>query len=85
MAALNADSRCRSCSAPIAWRRTAEGKRIPLDPEPVAGGNLMIAGNGTALVVGPTASPAINSDIRYVSHFATCPNADSWRSKGAKR
>jgi len=48
---------------------------MPLDPDPVPGGNVWLLADGTAEIhaVGdPTA-------IRHVSHFATCPNANQHR------
>lgn len=84
---LETTSRCRSCSAPIAWRRTVKGGRIPLDPAPAATGNVTVVdgGRGVALVLNDDeiAEIAERPDVpRYVSHFATCPDADTWRSKG---
>lgn len=71
-------SACRSCGAPVRWERTAAGKPIPLDPEPVPTGNLAFRDDGrvvTCLEDGgwPQDAP------RYVTHFATCPNADQHR------
>lgn len=66
---------CRSCHAPIIWAKTKTGKRIPLDPKPVIGGNLVLIDG----VVGVT--PPSHNVERYTSHFATCPNADEHRSK----
>jgi hypothetical protein len=69
-------STCLSCHAPIVWGVTGTGKRIPVDPDPVADGNLAI---------GPESVPRIRylqkddtvrtSEWRGVSHFATCPDA----------
>lgn len=79
-------SDCRSCGAPIRWAVTATGKRIPLDPEPVDGGNVLLhepidGGESIATVVGKAPAPSLFGDDapRYVSHFATCPNADQHR------
>jgi hypothetical protein len=69
--------RCRSCNAPIKWAYTIKGKRIPLDPNPSPEGNIELI-NGIAEVVGPSDNPA---DIRHISHFATCPNANKHRRK----
>ena len=66
---------CKSCGAPIVWCRTRSGTRIPLDPEPVAGGNLVKdAFNVVAFV-----QPDMSATDRYVSHFATCPQAKTHR------
>jgi hypothetical protein len=80
-------SDCRSCGAAIRWAVTATGKRIPLDPEPVDGGNIVIDNSGPhgpiATVVGKATQPGLFGDDspRYVSHFATCPNADRHRRR----
>lgn len=68
---------CRSCGAPIRWEVTVNDKRIPLDPEPVANGNLGIRDDGK--VASSHGFPA--EAPRYVSHFATCPNAAHHRKR----
>lgn len=81
-------SRCKSCGASIVWALTALGKSIPLDPAPVAAGNLVIAGGvlGTPqasvryLTKGET-PPA--DQARFVSHFSTCPNAAEHRRRAS--
>jgi len=67
---------CRSCGAPIRWAITAaNGKSIPLDRDPVDGGNVILV-EGVAYM---NANPDLFTDARYVSHFATCPEANRWR------
>ena len=70
---------CRSCDAPIEWAEWADsGKPVPLDVGAVANGNL-------ALVAGKvhrySADDARLARDRRVSHFATCPDAKTWRSR----
>lgn len=69
---------CASCKAPIRWAPTRNGYLIPLDPDPVAGGNLRLDDQGRALIV-----PKDRRDgaSLYVSHFATCPYADQHRRR----
>lgn len=78
---------CGSCGAPIVWTITDAGERMPCDAHPVAGGNVRI-------IAAPDGSPARSKVVgntidlfdpdddgtRYVSHFATCPQADEWRA-----
>lgn len=72
-------SRCRSCGSPVVWATTSVGgKKIPIDPDPVSTGNLTItrdAGRGVLAHTAAAGSPV----PRYVSHFATCPNAAQHR------
>ncbi len=68
---------CRSCSAPIFWALTENGKRMPLDLEPVAGGVFYVAmGRDGELRCHTGEAPGF---VRYTSHFATCPSAAEHR------
>lgn len=75
--------RCRSCDAPIRWAKTAAGKSMPLDADPVDHGNVTIVGWEPGsyppvpqVVVGQLAFGDTPVDLyRYVSHFSTCPQA----------
>jgi hypothetical protein len=72
--------RCRSCDAPIVWALTEKGARMPLDAEPTPAGSLV-------LVDGIARRPQIGEDVpylQYVSHFATCPNADRHRKRAQR-
>jgi len=73
---LSVGSRCKSCGAPIEWVQTIKGHNMPLDPEPVAGGNIELTVAGLAYTVPP--DPDV---IRSVSHFVTCPEAKSHRRR----
>ena len=75
-------SACRSCGAEILWAKTIKGHSIPLDAQPAAKGNVVIAENGTALVYRDPAAIATRyvDEPHFVSHFATCPNADEHRA-----
>lgn len=80
-------STCRSCGAKIKWIKTAAGKNMPVDPEPVSlddaeDGWTLINEQGEAIRVEPNAYTQDNVEQDwYISHFATCPNADQHRSK----
>lgn len=88
-------SRCRTCDAPIVWTITSNGKRMPIDAEPVVaprgfrideelldeaqqGFNDDELRPGKELVATFTATPAPGEKL-YLSHFATCPDADEHR------
>jgi hypothetical protein len=66
---------CRSCGAPIVWARTQSGRLMPVDREPVDGGSLLLERVGGEYRV----SVALNGGFR--AHFATCPDAESWRHR----
>lgn len=88
-------SRCRSCAEPILWTITTNGKRMPVDAEPV------VASRGFRIdeTLLDEAQQGFNDDdLRpgkellatftaepqpgeqlYQSHFATCPDAAAHR------
>lgn len=76
---------CRSCGAPIKWVKTFSGKRMPVDVPGVnfvEGGNALFVTDEGAAVHGTMAEePKESLRFGYVSHFATCPNANRWRKK----
>lgn len=82
-------ARCRSCDAPVLWAIVRKGgKRIPLDPDPVDNGNIAIIGEredqyGKSPLVEYRATDPLPgmSEPKYVTHFATCPNAQQHRKK----
>ena len=79
MVAETAASECRSCHAPIVWARTASGKTMPVDAVETPDGNLVLtlgADGYHVEVVGAT-----DDRPRHRPHFATCPDADSWRKR----
>lgn len=82
-------SECRSCSAPIEWAVTDQGRKAPLDVEPGADGRFAVVGRkGKALLVVSLTNaqldrvravpPGVELVLRR-SHFQSCPNADEWR------
>lgn len=76
--------RCRSCGVLILWATTEAGKRMPVDAEPSLMGNLWLdyAGDGSDPVARPVTLENAHleeTETRFVSHFATCPEAGEWR------
>lgn len=67
---------CSSCGAPIIWAKTARLRRfIPLDKEPIIGGNIVLDGGIASIeTIG-----LFDRTPKYVSHFTTCPNAKKHR------
>lgn len=90
-------ARCRDCGASIAFLslldkwgspsvnpRTGQQRMMPIDPGPIATGNVRCF-NGTARVM--TAGELVPADERYTTHMATCPKRQERNSKrfGGKR
>ena len=80
---MRSNTVCASYRRPIFWALTRAGKQIPLDADPVPIGNVLLVGeteSGTPLCrVGDYGG---GDDLeRYVSHFATCPDATRWRKR----
>jgi hypothetical protein len=72
--------KCKGCPKQIVWAVTERGKRMPVDPEPAPGGNVLLTeqyGQLTAVVVKP--HRAFGRTDLHMSHFVTCPNADQLR------
>lgn len=78
-------TQCRACGAEIGFIKTVAGKTIPVNPEEVAyeqkaGGSLkIVTPNGEVLSAERPADPQKATGIGYISHFATCPEADRFR------
>jgi hypothetical protein len=67
-------SKCRGCGAEIIWAVTSTMKRIPLDAKSEKRFTLVDEG---------THQQAFLRDT-YVSHFATCPQANEFRKRGGE-
>lgn len=75
--------RCRSCGALIYWATTDKGRSMPIDATPCPEGNVLLTRRGEALkarvlAAGEEVEPGRN---RWVSHYATCEQADQWRRR----
>ena len=84
---------CKGCGREIDWIRTAAGKSMPIDPEPV----FVIEGDGKDLFFtdegGTLKGRAARSDevttreakletpLGFVPHWKTCPNAAEFRRR----
>jgi len=80
-------SKCKSCGAEIRWIKTFSGKSMPVDAEPVnfyadGGKELFVTSNGAVVHGTRTDGTQDHTHIGYISHFATCPNADTHRKRG---
>lgn len=83
-------AKCRSCGAEIIWVKLASGKSMPCDAESVTywaddkGDDMVVTPNGEVVRARLSGEASEATGIGYISHFATCPNADRHR-KGGKR
>jgi len=74
-------SPCRGCGAPVIWKYTESGKRMPLDAEPIpepAAGAYRIEG-GLCLAASPMFDPP--GTTYFMNHWATCKTPEAFRSK----
>ena len=89
---MKTNNTCHGCGAEIKWIRTATGRTMPVDAEPVwirpdKGGVSFVAKDGSIIFgmeVGDawedcgTGEKAIEA---YISHFATCPCGAKYRHR----
>lgn len=67
---------CSGCGARIFWVRMKEtDRRMPINPDPAWVVTLESDGQGSQWAIARDG---------YTSHFASCPNADSFRKKRGK-
>lgn len=75
---------CRSCGARIRWASflSADGRLrpVPLDIEPVAGGNIDVGIDEAGRFIAHSRTPEL-SVMRWQTHFVTCPQARQWRGR----
>lgn len=69
---------CKKCRAAILWATTPSGKGIPIDLEPVFGGNVELVPDPTGMLKAITQRPEGHVEL-YVAHFVSCPNAAEFR------
>lgn len=82
-------TQCRACGAEIGFIKTVAGKTVPVDaksiyfmPDPLATESFVMM-DGTVKrgrhLTEDTAPLNGEPEIGYISHFATCPEADRFR------
>jgi len=88
-------SRCRSCGEPIIWTITTNGKRMPVDAEPVPArrgfridetvlDDAQMGFNNDDLrpgkdILATFTAEPARDERLYQSHFSTCPDANEHR------
>jgi hypothetical protein len=83
--------RCRRCQAPIVWATTLRGRHMPIDTPPAQPGNQLAS---LAVWRQPDGKlrcrhlakdePTATGEHYGVPHWATCPEADTFRSKAGQ-
>lgn len=88
MAQISRTAPCRGCGKEIAFIKTVKGKTMPVDPDavrfiPAGGPNTYVMMDGSIQRGRGLKHDDDNegSMIGYISHFATCPNADDFRKR----
>lgn len=80
-------SRCRSCGAAVILVHSATtGALMILDyePNPEKGNVAIIDGKAQTIKKGDLFEPMIDKPL-YLDHHASCPKAQEWRKKKAKK
>lgn len=67
------EAQCRDCGAPIMWRETVNGKRMPLDPGSDPAGRVRLVG-GKAEVLGraDAAERQAAGELLFRPHVVSC-------------
>lgn len=79
--------KCKGCGAEIRWLKTAKGKNLPVDPDPIPywkdpkGDRKVMTPNGEVITCTCTGKPGEETGIGYVPHWATCPEEKQFRKE----
>ena len=83
-------TRCKSCGAEIVFIGTGNGNSIPCNAEVLpywqtkGGKHKIVTPNGEVLSAELEGIPGMETGLGYITHFATCPDAEKFRKKGKK-
>ena len=84
-------AKCKGCGATIVWIKTLGGKSIPCDPDLVMYWEKEKAKGKVVTPNGEVLSCEFDGDLEkatglgYVSHWSTCPMADSFKRRNGKK
>ena len=75
---------CRSCGAAAIWAMTTKGRMMLVDAEPSDEGNVLLVERPgqmpqAQVMTKRDQGSLLELEPLRMAHFATCPNADSWR------
>lgn len=82
---------CRACGKQITFLKTLKGKSMPVDAESVYfvpdmnGPSLYVLPDGQVVRGCEARDEDPDKHIGYISHFATCPNGDYFRTKHPRK
>ena len=74
-------SRCKSCGAPIVWVTMRSGNSMPCDPalvpfwQKAKAKGKVVTQDGRVLSFELDGEPGDITDVGYIPHWASCPNA----------
>lgn len=80
-------STCKRCGAQIVFVKMKSGKTMPCDLPAVVywqdphGNKTIITAYGETVRANLKGLPGLGTGVGYTSHFATCPDADCFRSR----
>lgn len=78
---------CKSCGQQVVWIKTIGGKNMPCNPnfvyykEKAGGKDRIVLPNGQVVVGEVQKNPDHADGYGYISHFATCEYANTFRRK----
>ena len=75
-------SYCKDCGREIDWMQTAEGRYIPVDPDPEFVIEGILTGRRATPEEVQTREAKINTPLGFVPHWRTCPCRGEFRQKG---
>lgn len=84
---MDKQTKCRGCGAPIVFVKTAAGKSMPCNPGRVPfwakqkGSKKIVTISGEVVSCELEGQRTTVSGFGYVSHFSTCPQANSFRKR----
>jgi hypothetical protein len=72
---------CRSCEADVVWARTEKNRSMILDAAPNDAGTFVLVSVTPAKCERFNEFDGAHQGLyRFVSHWATCPHAPSWKT-----
>lgn len=86
MPGLRKTSTCRGCGQEIIFIKTTKGKTVPVNPDgvyfmPAGGPKTYVTIDGEVIRGRDPIFGDKGTMIGYISHFATCPEANRFRKK----